>query len=80
MSTSSDNEKNYTRRQVLQANKEKELIENMGYPSIKDVTFSLESGLVRNCPLNLKDVDNITHIYSTPVPILKGKSTRKVSP
>ena len=48
----------------------------MEFSSINSAKDSIDMGLIHNCPVTSKHIDNYIKIFGTPVPLLKGKGTR----
>ena len=78
VNTVSQNLKRFSRRQIEDAREACALLAKVGYPSERNLKVMIRSGMLHNCPITEKDIDNATAIYGTSVPVLKGKTTRKV--
>ena len=72
-----DNTPNFTKRQVEDSKKAMQLIETMVFPSISTSKHAIDNGIINNCPITSKNIDNYIKIFGTPIPLLKGKGTRK---
>ena len=74
--TVADNKKGFSRRQLKDAKTASDLLAKVGHPSVKDLKNMIQSGLLKNCPVTLADVDNAITIYGPDIASLKGKTTR----
>lgn len=81
LTTVQDNESKYSRREVVQAKKAKELIERLNYPSKDTLITGLKYGNIDNVDVTIEDVNRAYDIYGNNVAAIRGKSTRpKPSP
>ena len=76
VSTVGASKNNYTRRQILQADKVVRLYKMIALPSMEDFTSALTTRLVRNSPITTVDAKTTLEIYGPNVAALKGKTTR----
>ena len=67
---------NYTRREYEDAKRARDLLSMVGYPSSKDFKKMITHGLIYNCDVQVKDIDNATKIFGKSIFEMKGKSTR----
>ena len=77
ISTVEDNKKQFTKRQVQQADVAKNLYSKLQFPSWRDFKWIVAAGMVRNSPVTLQDIKNCEAIYGKDVAALKGKTVRK---
>lgn len=75
--TVEDNEKQFSKREVIQAKLARDAHRKLGYPSIKDLVYSIRNGKILNLPITVRDVENAITIYGKDLATLKGKSTRQ---
>jgi hypothetical protein len=75
--TVSDNKKNYTKRQVSGAERARALYATLGYPSMKDFRWAVQSNQIMDCPVTVQDIDVAHAIWGKNIAALKGKTTRK---
>ena len=68
--------KGYSKRQIHNAKRAKKLLAAIGYPSVKDFKAALKSGMIKNCPVNVEDLDICMDIFGNDIASLKGKTTR----
>ena len=71
----SDNERNFSPRELTSARKAKELVERLGFPSPEAVKEALRRGTINNVPVTTQDVTRAYAIYGPDIPSLKGKTT-----
>ena len=77
VATVEQNKKLYSKRQVKKAEKVKELIEAMGYPSRRDLIMMITERIIKDCPVTVNDVKRYFEIYGNNEGLVKGKTTRK---
>ena len=76
VSTVTDNEKLFSRRDIAQARRARDLEERMGFTPVQKVRMMLNAGAVIECPVTSRDVTVAESIYGPSVPGLKGWTTR----
>ena len=76
VNTVSENLQGYTKRQVKGAELAKVLYSNLGYPSMKDFRWIIQSNQIKDCPVTVEDVDTAHKIFGKDIAALKGKTTR----
>lgn len=69
----------YTRRQVADAKRARELEQRLGHASKADVKRLLSSGSILNTPVTQQDVDRAVDIWGPNVPALAGKTKQQAS-
>jgi hypothetical protein len=74
--TATDNEANYTKREVEMARQARELTKLLAYLSSKDL---IKSGSIINCPISAHNVARAIDIYGPGIGSLKGKTKRSKS-
>jgi len=74
ISTVKGNEALYTKREVRDAQRARELMRRLGYASMKDEAAMLKHGTIINCPVTPSDVYRAQRIYGSDVATLKGKT------
>ncbi len=77
VNTVSENEKEWSPRQVARAKKARRLHQNIGTPSICDCKAVVQANMIKNCPVTMEDIKIAEQICSPAVNVLKGKTTRK---
>jgi hypothetical protein len=77
INTVSENMSQYTKRQVQGAQRARTLYTTLGYPSIKDFKWVIQSNQIKDCPVTVEDVVNAHAIWGKNIAALKGKTTRK---
>ena len=77
VATVEQNKKLYSKRQVKKAEKVKELIEAMGYPSKRDLIMMITERIINDCPVTVNDVKRHFEISGNNEGLVKGKATRK---
>jgi hypothetical protein len=71
--------KGFSQKQRKDAELAKTLYAKLGYPSIKDFKWVIQSKQFKDCPVTLKDVEAAHQIWGKHITALKGKTTRKKS-
>jgi hypothetical protein len=77
VNTVSGNKEGFSQRQIKGAELEKTLYAKLGYPSIKDFKWVIQSNQISDCPVTVQDVDTTHIIWGKNIAALKGKTTRK---
>jgi len=70
----------YTKSEVNDAEKARELIRKLGYPSIPVAIRMISSGAILNCPITVKDIIRAQDIWGEDPAQLKGKTTMHKTP
>ena len=76
-STVACNKESYRKQQINAAEHTRELYAYIGYPSIKDYKWVIQSNQIKDCPVMVQDIDVDHNIWVKGVTYLKGKTTRK---
>jgi hypothetical protein len=76
INTVSENLRGFTKRQVKGAEQAKVLYSNLGYPSMKDFRWIIQSNQIKDCPVTVDDVETAHKIFGKDIAALKGKTTR----
>ena len=71
------NKEGFTKRQIKGAQEARELYAKLGYPSVKDYKWIIQSNQIKDCPITVQNIDDSTKIWGKDVPALKGKTVRK---
>jgi hypothetical protein len=79
INTVSDNKKGFTKRQIKGAEQARTLYATLGYPSIKDFKWVIQSNQIKDCPVTVQDVITAHKIWGKNIAALKGKTTRQKS-
>ena len=74
--TVTENEKDYSKRQLTDAKTARELYAKVGYPLIKDLANMVKKNMIMNCPVTIEDVMRARKITGPSVQALKGKTIR----
>jgi hypothetical protein len=77
LNTVSGNKEGFSQRQVKDAERARTLYAKLGYPSIKDYKWVIQSNQIQDCPVTVQDVDVAHKIWGKNIAALKGKTTRK---
>lgn len=75
--TVAQNEQLYTKREVEDARKAREIMKQLAYPSIKDMVAMIKNGVIVNLPITVHDVYRAFRIYGPDIASLKGKTKLK---
>ena len=74
VTTVADNIAKYTSRQVADAEKAKDLIRRLGYPSTQALIRLMKTGGLLDCEVTIHDVYRAHKIWGTDIATLKGKT------
>jgi hypothetical protein len=74
--TVTENKAGFTKRQLQGAELARTLYSNLGYPSMKDFKWVIQSSQIKDCPVTVDDVINANQIWGKNIAALKGKTTR----
>jgi hypothetical protein len=77
ITTTQDNEANYTSREVKGAKQARDLMRRLHYPSDSALIRTLTKGAMLECPVTGKDVVTATELYGKDVASLKAKTKDK---
>jgi len=76
VNTVSENKMGFTKRQLKGAELARTLYSNLGYPSMKDYKWVIQSNQIKDCPVTVDDVVTAHKIWGKDIAALKGKTTR----
>jgi hypothetical protein len=76
VNTVDDNKKAFTKRQLKGAELARTLYATLGYPSVKDFKWVIQSNQIKDCPVTVQDVVTAHQIWGKNIAALKGKTTR----
>jgi hypothetical protein len=74
--TVAENKMGYTKRQLKGAELARTLYANLGYPSMKDYKWVIQSNQIKDCPVTVDDVVAANKIWGKDIAAIKGKTTR----
>jgi hypothetical protein len=77
ISTVSENKKNYTKRQIQRAEVARSLYRKLGFPSMKDFKYVIQTNQIKDCPVTVVDIDVAFRIWGKDIAMLKGKTVKK---
>jgi hypothetical protein len=72
----SENKLGFTKRQLKGAESARTLYSNLGYPSMKDFRWVIQSNQIKDCPVTVDDIVAANKIWGKDIAALKGKTTR----
>jgi hypothetical protein len=75
--TVTGNKEHYSQRQIKGVELARVLHATLGYPSVKDFKWAIQSNQIQDCPVTVQDVDVAHAIWGKNIASLKGKTTRK---
>jgi hypothetical protein len=76
VNTVSENKTGFTKRKIKCAEIARNLYKTLSYLFMKDFKWVIRSNQIKDCPLNIKDIDVATKIWGNNIAVLKGKTTR----
>jgi hypothetical protein len=79
INTVDDNKKAFSKRQLKGAALAQTLYATLGYPSVKDFKWVIQSNQIKDCPVTVQDVITAHQIWGEKIAALKGKTTRHKS-
>jgi hypothetical protein len=79
INTVDDNKKAFSKRQLKGAELARTLYATLGYPSVKDFKWVIQSNQIKDCPVTVQDVVTAHQIWGKNIAALKGKTTRHKS-
>ena len=79
VSTVEGNKQGFTKRQIKGAEQARALYAKLGYPSIRDFKWVVQSNQIKDCPVTPQDIQVAHQIWGKDIAALKGKTTRKKS-
>ena len=71
------NRNDFTKRQLIRADKARSFCKKIGYPGYKKYFKLLEKQYFQNCPITVEDAKTALHIYGPDIEGLKGKKVRQ---
>jgi DNA gyrase/topoisomerase IV subunit B len=76
VNTVSENKTGFTKRQIKGAELTQTLYKTLSYPSMKDFKWVTSSNQIKECPINIQDIDVAMKMWGKNIAALKGKTTR----
>ncbi len=70
----------FTKRQIHSANQVRNLQAGLAFPSDSDMTWALQSNMIKDCPLTATDMKTATTVWGRNIAMLKGKTVRMAPP
>ena len=80
METVESNMALFTKRQIHSANQVRNLQAGLAFPSDSDMTWVLQSNMIKDCPLMATDMKPATTVWGRNIAMLKGKTVRTTPP
>jgi hypothetical protein len=80
METVESNMALFTKRQIHSANQVRNLQAGLAFPSDSDMTWALQSNMIKDCPLTATDMKMATTVWGRNIAMLKGKTVRTTPP
>ena len=80
METVESNMALFSKRQLQDAMKVRDLQAGLAFPSDRDMTWALQSNIIKDCPLSVKDLRTATKVYGKSIAMLKGETVRSAPP
>jgi len=74
LETVSSNLQNYSKRDVANAQKARDLMKKLGYPSVQSLVKLIKAGGILNCPVTIHDLYRAHSIWGPDLASLKGKT------
>jgi hypothetical protein len=70
----------FTKRQIHSANLARILQAGLAFPSNADMKWAIQLNLIKDCPVNVKDMGMAIKIWGPSIAMLKGKTVRTMPP
>jgi hypothetical protein len=80
METVESNMSLFTKRQIHGANLVRNLQAGLAFPSNADMKWAIQSNLIKECPVTVKDMGTAIKVWGPSVAMLKGKTVRTTPP
>ncbi len=80
METVESNMASFTKRQILGANLARNLQAGLAFPSNQDMKWAIQSNLIKDCPVTIKDMGTAIKVWGPSIAMLKGKTVRTTPP
>ena len=78
--TVESNMASFTKRQLRDAGLVRNLQAGLVFPSNQDMKWALQSNLINDCPLTVKDMTTAMKVWDPSIVMLKGKTVRTTPP
>ena len=69
----SNNKLEYTKKQIDRAATARKIHHTIGWPSTDNFKYFVKNNMLRNCNVDVDDINRAEVIYGKPKPIIKGK-------
>jgi hypothetical protein len=70
----------FTKRQIHGANLVRNLQAGLAFPSNADMKWAIQSNLIKDCPVTVKDMGTAIKVWGPSIAMLKGKTVRTMPP
>jgi hypothetical protein len=80
METVESNMSLFTKRQIHSANLVCNLQAGLAFPSNSDMKWAIQSNLIKDCLVTVKDMGMVIKVWGPSIAMLKGKMVRKTPP
>jgi hypothetical protein len=70
----------FTKRQIHGANLARNLQAGLAFPSNADMKWAIQSNLINDCPVTVKDMGMVIKLWGPSIAMLKGKTVRTMPP
>ena len=70
----------FTKRQIHGANLVRNLQAGLAFPSNPDMKWAIQSNLIKDCPVAIKDMGMAIKVWGLNIAMLKGKTVRMTPP
>jgi hypothetical protein len=77
INTVAENKMGYTKRKLKGAELARTMYANLGYPSMKDYKWVIQSNQIKDCPVTVDDVVSTNKIWGKDIAAIKCKTTRE---
>ncbi len=80
METVESNMALFTKKQIHGANLVRNLQAGLAFPSNPDMKWAIQSNLIKDCPVTIKDMVMVIKVWGPNIATLKGKTVRTTPP
>ncbi len=70
----------FTKRQIHGANLVRNLQAGLAFPSNLDMNWAIQSNLIKDCPVTIKDMGMVIKVWGPNIAMPKGKTVRATPP
>ena len=77
LDTVENNMEGYTEEQIKRAKNAKQLYHKVGTPGMENFKYIIKGNMIKDCPVNTDDINNMMKIWGKDIAVIKGKTVRR---